>query len=160
MNQVYLLIGGNLGDRFDFLKKARQGIENKIGKLVEVSSIYETAPWGFEAEQNFLNQVILAQTDLSPQEVLRFCLGIEDELGRERESEQYESRTMDIDILFFNDEIIETKDLTVPHPKLHQRRFTLEPLAEIAPRFMHPVFNKTLQELLHLCEDQSQVNKM
>ena len=159
-NEVYLLIGGNLGDQFKLLEQAKIAISEKIGKIRNESSIYETAPWGFKAVQDFLNQVIKVSTKLSPQKVLEFCLEIEDELGRERKSGHYESRTMDIDILFYNDEIINEPGLIIPHPKLHLRRFTLVPLTEMEPDFVHPVLNKKLTLILEECNDISDVRRL
>ena len=159
-NEVYLLTGGNLGDRFKLLEQAKNEISEKIGKIKNESSIYETVPWGFKAEQDFLNQVVEVSTKLSPQKVLEFCLEIEDELGRERKSGYYESRTMDIDILFYNDEIINEPGLIIPHPKLHLRRFTLVPLTEIEPDFVHPVLNKKLTLILEECNDISDVRRL
>ena len=160
MNKVYLLLGGNLGERYSLIKKAKYLIKEQIGNIIKESSLYETEPWGFKAKQNFLNQVIKVNTELKSYLVLEKCLGIEEELGRERRSVQYSSRTMDIDILFFNDEIINTKDLVVPHPKLHERRFTLEPVVEVAPDFIHPIFKRSLLELLEECNDESVVKKV
>ncbi|NOQ24744.1 MAG: 2-amino-4-hydroxy-6-hydroxymethyldihydropteridine diphosphokinase [Bacteroidales bacterium] len=160
MNQVFLLIGGNLDDRFGLLSAAKEDISIEIGTILKESSIYETAPWGFESEQDFLNQVIIVSTSLSPIQVLRKCQIIEDRLGRVRKSEQYISRTMDIDILFYNDEIMNTSELIIPHERLHQRRFTLEPLVEIAPNLMHPVIKKLLSELLNKCTDKAEVKKL
>lgn len=160
MNQVFLLIGGNLDDRFGLLSKAKENISKEIGTILKESSIYETAPWGFESEQDFLNQVIIVSTSLSPIQVLRKCQIIEDRLGRVRQSEQYISRTMDIDILFYNDEIINTSELIIPHERLHQRRFTLEPLVEIAPNLVHPVLKKTLSEILKECTDKAEVKRL
>lgn len=160
MNTVYILIGGNLGDSMALLQQAKDSIQNEIGEIIKESSIYESAPWGFEAEQNFLNQVIIAETDLNPQMVLKCCLEGEDKLGRVRSSSGYQSRTMDIDILFYNDEIIDEENLVVPHPKLHERRFTMEPLVEITPEFIHPRFKKSLKELLADCKDKSEVKKL
>ncbi len=159
-NEVYLLIGGNIGDRFKLLEQAKRAISKKIGEIKNESSIYETAPWGFKAEQSFLNQVVKISTKLSPQKILKFCFEIEDGLGRERKSNQYESRTMDIDILFYNDEIVNEPGLIIPHPKLHLRRFTLVPLTEIEPGFVHPVFKKTSAVLLENCNDNSKVQKL
>ena len=158
MNQVYLLIGGNLGDRFELLKSAGKGIEKQIGDIVKESSIYETAAWGFESENDFLNQVLLVKTDLKPKQILEQCQLIEKLLGRVRQSGHYASRTMDIDILFYNDEIINEPDLTIPHPHLHKRRFTLEPLNEISPEFIHPRFKQTVRQLLSDCNDDSTLN--
>ena len=160
MNNTYLLLGGNLGERFTLIEKAKNLLREKLGSIIKASSFYETEPWGFEADKNFLNQVILVETGHSAEKVLDICLSIETELGRERKSDSYSSRTMDIDILFFNDEVIKSKDLTVPHPKLHQRRFTLEPLAEIASGYFHPALKKTILELLQQCKDDSEVKKL
>lgn len=160
MNQVYLLIGGNLGDRYKLIGSAKLSITKKIGKVVKESSIYETAPWGFKSEQYFLNQVIVITTEYSPGEVLQRCQEIENELGRIRKSEQYSSRTMDVDILFYNDDLINLSELIIPHERLHERRFTLEPLVEISPEYAHPKLNKTLSELLAECKDVSEVRKL
>jgi len=160
MNQTFLLLGGNLGERFTLIEKAKNLLKEKLGKVVRVSSFYETEPWGFEANKNFLNQVILVETAHLPEEVLNICLSVENELGRERTSDSYSSRTMDIDILFFNNEVIKTKKLIIPHPRLHERRFTLEPLTEIAPDYVHPVLKKTVQEILQQCNDDSEVKKL
>jgi 2-amino-4-hydroxy-6-hydroxymethyldihydropteridine diphosphokinase len=160
MNQVFLLIGGNLDDRFSLLSIAKESISKKIGAIVQESSIYETAPWGFTSEQDFLNQVIIVSTSLTPFKVLKKCQIIEDKFGRIRRSEQYASRTMDIDILFYNDEIINTPELIVPHERLHQRKFTLEPLVEIAPNFIHPKIKKTLTEIMKECTDEADVRKL
>ena len=159
-NLVYLLIGGNLGDRFNLLNQAKKSIEKNIGKLVNESSIYETAPWGFESEQDFLNQVLIVSTKLTPVEVLEKCQIIENELGRTRHSKQYASRTMDIDILFYNDQIINESNLIIPHEHLHKRRFTLEPLVELSPDFVHPVIKKSLSDILKECNDNSEVRKL
>ena len=160
MNQVYLLTGCNLGDRHGLLERAKKIIVEKIGEIDKESSIYETAPWGFESEQDFLNQVIYVSTDLSPKEVLNKCLEIENELGRVRQSEHYSSRTIDIDILFYNDEIINEQVLIIPHERLHKRRFTLEPLVEIAPDLIHPVIKKSLSDILKECNDNSEVRRI
>jgi len=160
MNQVYLLTGGNLNDRFYLLNKARELIANNIGICFKKSSIYESEPWGFDSEQNFLNQVLIVTTELSPIEVLNECQKIEKELGRIRESENYASRTMDIDILFYNNEIITEPLLKVPHEHLHKRRFTLEPLVELTPDFIHPLLNKSLKEILENCSDISNVKML
>ena len=159
-NKVFLLIGGNLGDRFALLDQAKMEISEQIGHIIKESSIYESAPWGFESENDFLNQVLIVTTDLKPQEVLKKCLAIENQLGRVRNSDHYTSRTMDIDILFYNDLIINEPDLIIPHPKLHERRFTLEPLNEIAGEFKHPVIKKSIQEISKNCIDKSEVKKL
>lgn len=160
MNSVFLLIGGNLGDRFKLLSQTKIDIQEKIGRINKESSIYETVAWGFESENDFLNQVIMITTDFDAMEVLKFCQEIENNLGRVRKSGGYASRTIDIDILFFNDEAIDLPDLKIPHIQLHKRKFTLEPLAEIEPDFIHPVLNKTMKQLLKDCSDKSEVKKI
>jgi 2-amino-4-hydroxy-6-hydroxymethyldihydropteridine diphosphokinase len=159
-NQVYLLIGGNLGNRMKLLKEARIGIEKQIGKILKESSIYETAAWGFESENDFLNQVLVVETELNPLQVLEECQRIENQLGRVRASNHYASRTMDIDILFYNDEIIQNERLTIPHPKLHLRRFTLEPLAEVSPEYIHPVLKMSIKKILDESTDATEVKKI
>jgi 2-amino-4-hydroxy-6-hydroxymethyldihydropteridine diphosphokinase len=139
---------------------AKKKIMENIGSIIKFSSIYETAPWGFESEQNFLNQVLIVSTKLTPIKLLHQCLEIETDLGRIRQTGNYTSRTMDVDILFFNEEIVRTKQIVIPHERLHLRRFTLKPLVEIAPDFIHPVFKKSLSLLLQECEDHSEVIKL
>ncbi len=149
--KVFILLGSNEGDRILFLKKAIQELES-LGKLIQVSSIYETEPWGKMEQANFLNCVLEMQTTLSAENLLTQILSIENFLGRERKT-KWQARTIDIDILYFGDEVIQTEHLQVPHPFLHQRRFTLVPLVEIAPDFLHPILKKTNQELLNECKD-------
>jgi len=157
MNKVYLLTGGNMGDRMANIRTARAHIINSIGKILLESSVYESEPWGFKAEQSFLNQVLLVETDLLPLELLEKCQQIENTMGRVRASDQYISRTMDIDILFYNSEIIEHPQLMVPHKRVHERMFTLYPLNEIAPDYMHPRLKKTVSRLFSECNDTSTV---
>lgn len=146
MIDVYLLLGSNLGDRKFFLSEAAGSIADKVGKVIKSSSIYETASWGKQDAPDYLNQVLLINTRLAPEVVLEVILSIEKDLGRERK-EKYGSRTIDIDILFYGNHIIDGIDLKIPHPELHHRRFTLAPLAEIAADLMHPVLKKTIMEL-------------
>ncbi|MDA3952978.1 MAG: 2-amino-4-hydroxy-6-hydroxymethyldihydropteridine diphosphokinase [Bacteroidales bacterium] len=160
MNRVFLLLGGNLDDRYGLIRSAKEIISKEIGTIVQESSIYETAPWGFKSDQDFLNQVIIVTTSLTPIQLLKECQIIEDKFGRVRQLDQYASRTMDIDILFFNDEIINNNDLIIPHESLHQRRFTLEPLVELAPDFIHPQIKKSLSEIMMECTDVAEVKKL
>lgn len=157
-----MLFGSNMGDKNEIFAQACLLINNRCGRIVAVSSAYESEPWGFEAEEWFLNRLIVVETDLEPEEMLRQLLEIEKELGRVRhpEAEGYTSRTADLDILYFGYRITVSDNLIVPHPRLHQRRFALVPLCELVPDFVHPVFHLTQAELLERCPDDSTVNKM
>ncbi|OFX88372.1 MAG: 2-amino-4-hydroxy-6-hydroxymethyldihydropteridine diphosphokinase [Bacteroidetes bacterium GWF2_33_16] len=155
MNKVFLLLGSNLTDRLLMLNQAEGYIQKNIGEINTKSRIYESAPWGFEASTSFLNQTLIIETQLDPLEILLEIKQIEDLLGRVKTAENYESRTIDIDILFFNDEIIKLPQLIIPHPQIQNRKFTLVPLAEIALKFVHPEFKKTIQDLLLDCKDES-----
>lgn len=149
LSQVVLLTGSNLGNRAAYLQQAFEHINKTCGKVILFSGIYESEAWGFEAPP-FYNQALVVETTLSPKEFLSCTQSIEIELGRERKHPllSYSSRTIDIDILFFDNLIINTNNLIVPHPKMALRRFVLEPLAEILPYFQHPVLKKTVNELL------------
>ena len=160
MNKVFLGIGSNLGDRSANLKKAVSKINEIIGRVAKSSSVYEAEPWGFEAEEQFYNMVVETETLLSPSGVLGAILMIEAELGRLRTEKQYSSRNIDIDILFYNDLVMNEEALIVPHPHLHERKFVLVPLYEIAPEFVHPVMNMTIADLLGSCDDKSDVRKI
>jgi 2-amino-4-hydroxy-6-hydroxymethyldihydropteridine diphosphokinase len=152
MIDVFLLLGSNLGNRQLFLKQAVDHIEEEIAPVVKASSVYETQSWGKTEEPDYLNQVVLIKTDLPARTVLDKILAIELELGRVRE-EKWGSRTIDIDILFYGEEIINEHGLHVPHPQLHNRRFTLEPLVEISAGLVHPVLGKTILELKNELND-------
>ena len=144
---TYLLLGGNLGDRRKYIALAIAEIEAKIGNITKRSSLYETASWGKHDQPDFFNQVIEVKTSLKPQELLSGILSIEAELGRKR-IEKWGSRIIDIDILLYQDQVINEPELIVPHPYLAFRRFCLMPLCEIAPEFIHPLLKKNIQELL------------
>jgi 2-amino-4-hydroxy-6-hydroxymethyldihydropteridine diphosphokinase len=159
MNNIFLLIGSNLGDRKLFLKQAIKHIEDDIAPLVKASSVYETQSWGKTDAPDYLNQVLMLQTLLPAQVVLQKILAIENLLGRKRE-EKWGSRIIDIDILFYGDAIINEPNLQVPHPELHKRRFTLEPLAEIAAGFVHPVLSKNILQLKNELKDNLIVKKV
>lgn len=158
MNEAYLLTGGNIGNRTDFLSKAKEAIKNKCGSILQESSMYETAAWGLQHQKAFLNQVLKIETALNPEDLLTTILQIEEELGRKREL-KYGPRTIDIDILFFNDEVIDRQGLEIPHPQIQNRRFVLVPLNEIASTKTHPVFHKNISQLLAECPDPLAVNK-
>ncbi len=157
MNHVYLLIGSNKGDRKNYLEEAGKKIIQQIGLIHKRSPVYETEPWGFDHESFFLNQCVLVLTSLSPYNVLRSLKKIEKQFGRRDNPGVYKSREMDIDILFYNDIILRENDLIIPHPLVHERMFTLVPLADIDPGLIHPVFKKTVGELLLQCPDKKRV---
>ena len=159
MIDVFLLLGSNLGDRQSFLQKAIDHVEAEIAPVTKQSAIYETQSWGKSDAPDYLNQVIQLSTDLPAQEVLRRILNIEQVLGRRREV-KWGSRTIDIDILFYGQDVIAEPDLNVPHPELHNRMFTLAPLSEIAPDFIHPILNKNVFELKNKLKDNLIVKKL
>lgn len=157
---VTLLLGSNLGDREALLQQARTQIGKRIGLVRKASKIYESAPWGFfdkpsDKIPTFLNQALEIETKLTPEKILVETQKIERELGRKKsimfalEKTVYESRAIDIDILFYDDETIDRKELTIPHPRIPDRRFVLEPLAEIMPERMHPILKISIKELLN-----------
>jgi 2-amino-4-hydroxy-6-hydroxymethyldihydropteridine diphosphokinase len=159
MNRVFLLLGSNLGNRQQYLQQAIELINTHIAPVKNTSSIYETQSWGKTDAPDYLNQVVMLETEIPASELLRKILDIELMLGRRRE-EKWGSRTIDIDILFYGNEIIEDENLQVPHPELHNRRFTLEPLAEIAPGLLHPVLKKTILDVKNELKDSLIVKKL
>ncbi len=156
---TYLLLGSNLGDSRKYLHDASARIELKVGAITLKSSLYQTASCGKHDQPDFINQVICVQTDLLPKQLLKIILEIELELGRKRVS-KWGSRTIDIDILFYEDQILNDPDLTIPHPYLHERRFSLMPLHEIAPDLVHPLFKKSVEQLLDELSDGLFIKKL
>lgn len=158
MNVAFLCLGGNIGNREFTLKQAVEKINHEIGKVISQSNYYETEAWGVDNQEKYLNQCICVETQLPSNQVLKKSLEIELSLGRKRNhKETYEPRTLDIDMLFYNSDIIQTKELNIPHPRLHLRKFVLIPLNEIASSFLHPILNKTIQTLLLECDDNCEV---
>jgi|LakMenEpi03Aug12_release.lakeMendotaPanAssembly.Ray.scaffolds.fasta_scaffold114101_2 2-amino-4-hydroxy-6-hydroxymethyldihydropteridine diphosphokinase len=158
MNTAYLLTGSNLGESASQLTLANQYISQKCGKIITQSAVYQTAPWGNQDQPFFLNQAIKLATELEPEALMQELLHIETLMGRIR-TIKYGPRVIDLDILFFNDLIINKPMLQLPHPAMAERRFVLVPMAEIAPTQVHPVYNKTIQNLLIDCRDSSDVQK-
>ncbi len=160
MNTVYFSLGSNVDDRIQHIHNALHDISNTIGPIQTISSYYQTKAWGNNLLPDFINICIKVKTILSADEVLKKTLTIELNLGRLRnDNKQYQSRTIDIDILFYNSDVINTNQLQVPHNKLHQRNFVLKPLLEITPNFIHPVLLKTIAVLNQECKDTLQVTK-
>ncbi len=160
INHVFVLLGGNIEPRMKYIIMAQQKLQSQLGSIDKISSVYQTDAWGFNSNKKFLNMVLLMKTKLDAESFLKGALQIELELGRQRlDNENYSSRTIDIDILYFNSDIIESKDLVVPHPRLHLRKFTLIPLIEIAADFIHPLLKKTNKKLLTDCDDKVRVTE-
>lgn len=152
MTKAYLLLGSNEGDRLGLMQEGIEQISKTGGKIVGQSRMYETAAWGLEEQPDFLNMAIIIDTPLQPIELLKAIHDIEQNLGRQR-TLKWGQRTLDIDILFFGQHIINIPELAIPHPSVQLRRFALVPLNEIAPDFIHPVLNKTISRLLADCPD-------
>jgi 2-amino-4-hydroxy-6-hydroxymethyldihydropteridine diphosphokinase len=158
MTQLFLSLGGNLGNTREIFEGAYPLIEKKIGKISVYSSIYQTQAWGPIPQADFLNQVLLVNTSLKAEACLAEILEIEREFGRERK-ERWGPRTLDLDILYYGDKVIAESDLSIPHPRIAERKFILTPLAEIAPTFTDPTSRKTMVTLLADCSDKGEVNR-
>ena len=155
--EVTLLFGSNQGDRQALIRQAMQQM-TVIGPIKCSSSLYETAPWGFEADNAFYNIAVTYTTALSPTDVLHHCLETEKQLGRTRPAGGYASRTMDIDIILYDQQVISTPELTIPHPRMALRNFVHIPLNEIMPEYIHPVTHRTIASLLQSCPDTLKVH--
>jgi 2-amino-4-hydroxy-6-hydroxymethyldihydropteridine diphosphokinase len=159
VQKVFILLGSNQGQRKQFLQKAIVKMEDRCGNILNESSIYETAAWGQTKQAAFLNKVVVLQTKLPADELMKTLLQIEQELGRTR-TEKYGPRTIDLDILFYDDLIYHSSIVTLPHPAIQDRRFVLIPLAELSPNKVHPVYKKTIITLLKECADDLAVTKL
>jgi 2-amino-4-hydroxy-6-hydroxymethyldihydropteridine diphosphokinase len=157
MKKVFLGLGSDLGDREENLKRAVEAIGSSAGIVTGLSPLYETEPVGFRGNGDFLNMVISVETDHSPEDFLKILMNIESDSGRIRGETRNISRIIDIDILFWDSEVINNKLLIIPHPRLHERQFVLVPLNDIAPGLVHPVLGKTISELFEACDDKSRI---
>lgn len=157
-NQLWVSLGGNQGDVKQVFEQVYQQLNYHLGTIKAKSSLYVTKAWGNEKQPDFLNQVLLMETDKNPFECLDLVLKIEALLGRVRKGEKWGQRIIDIDILFFNKEVIDSENLKVPHPYIHQRNFILIPLKEMNKNLVHPVLNKTIESLINQCEDELDVS--
>lgn len=158
MNKVYLLLGSNLSDPQQQLDLARKYLVNSVGSIERHSNLYQTAAWGKSDQPDFLNQVLIIKTVLYAREIMERIFEIEKKMGRIR-TEKNAPRIIDIDILFYNNDIIQEKHLTIPHPAIQDRRFVLVPLNELSHAFVHPLLNKTIHELLLECPDKLDVKR-
>lgn len=158
MHTAYILTGGNLGDRVTNLQNAKQLIGEKCGIILVESSLYETAAWGLTGQPDFLNQVIVIQTQLTPALLMQTLLLIEEKMGRKR-TRKFGPRIIDLDILLIDDLVINIPLLTIPHPALTERKFALVPLHEVSPTLIHPVEKKSVHQLLLDCTDELDVQK-
>ena len=159
MNKVFIITGGNIGDRKKNLETAEEMIGEGIGSIIQTSKIYETDAWGINDQPSFYNQVLIVETNFSAAEVIKKILKIEEEMGRVRTIKNA-ARNIDIDILFFNDDIVNEQNLTIPHPQIANRRFVLMPLNEIDSTKNHPVYNKSVSQLLAECKDELKVTPL
>lgn len=160
IHTLILSTGSNLGNRQENLETAGERIGEKIGKIRKSSCIYESLAWGYQSENRYYNQCLEIVTDLAPVECMERILAIERQMGRERASSGYADRIIDIDILFYDELILETDHLSIPHKKMHERRFVLLPLTEILPGFRHPVLQRSVRELLERCGDPLEVTRI
>ncbi|TWV98020.1 2-amino-4-hydroxy-6-hydroxymethyldihydropteridine diphosphokinase [Chitinophaga pinensis] len=158
MNKAILLIGGNLGDRTGHLREAVEQIDKQVGRVEKQSSLYETAAWGVAGQPDYLNQALLVATEMDARTLLHTVLAIEHTIGRIRR-QKWGARVIDIDIIFFNDAVINEPDLKIPHPQMQFRQFVLVPLMEILPDWEHPVLHQSVSTLLNNCTDQLPASK-
>ena len=160
MSTIYISLGGDLGDPVEQQEAAIRAIDERVGHVESRSSFFKTEPWGVDRKTPFINSAAKVKTDLDPFQVMEELLGIEKEMGRSRNGEQYGQRSIDLDLLYYNELILNSTDLQLPHPRLHLRRFVLEPLEEIAANFKDPFRGKSISELLKECTDKSSVQKL
>ena len=158
MNLIYLQLGSNLGDRKLLLDSAVLLINTEIGRILRISKIYESDAWGVSRQPKYLNQILEVHSNIGYESILKEIHSIESQLGRVR-GKKWQARLIDIDVIFFNDLIIEKTDLYIPHKYMHKRRFVLEPLNELIGDYVHPKYNKSIQRLLNECTDKQIVRE-
>jgi 2-amino-4-hydroxy-6-hydroxymethyldihydropteridine diphosphokinase len=159
MSKVYFSIGSNKGNRSQLINEAIDKIDISIGKVEQKSSIYETQSWGFKSN-NFFNVCLLIESSLSVESIYNKILKIEKDMGRLKSGNKYSDRCIDIDILFVEDIIVNSKNLIIPHPRLHLRKFVLTPMLDLAPDLIHPILNKSIKQLELECDDNDQPKKI
>ena len=157
MEMSYLMLGGNVGDRMYYLSQCVDLLHRDVGAIIAASAIYESEPWGFDNPQWFLNRAVAVETNLDPLTLLESTRRIEQILGRQRTDNGYQPRTMDIDILLYGNHIINLPELVIPHPRMAERMFVLQPMAELAPDLEHPVFHRSMGYLREHCKDKKRV---
>jgi len=157
MAKVFFSLGSSLGDRRKTLIGAINSIENHIGSVLKTSNVFETEPWGFQDKNMFLNMAVLVQTKLSPEQILQKSQQIEKLYNRKKTGNNYEARTLDIDIVFYDNLVFDNSFLQIPHKFAHKRIFVLLPIAEIAPDFVHPILKQTISRLLKNCDDKTSI---
>ena len=157
MEISYLMLGGNVGDRLDYLRRGVEWLRKDAGNVTAMSAVYESEPWGFDDPCRFLNQAVMIETELDPYTLLKTIQQIEQTLGRLRSHAGYQPRTIDIDILLYGNRIINTPELVIPHPRMTERMFVLQPMAELAPNLEHPVLHQTMRYLKEHCTDTNEV---
>jgi len=157
--KIFLMLGGNVGDRMEYLRRAVDLLHRDVGWVMALSAVYESEPWGFDDLCWFLNQVAVVETNLAPLALLESIQKIEHTLGRVRTQDGYQARTMDIDILLYGNQMINTPELVIPHPRMAERMFVLQPMAELAPDLKHPVLHCTMEQLRERCMDVMQVKQ-
>ena len=160
MDISYLMLGGNVGNRNDYLRRCVDLLNRDAGTVTGMSAIYESEPWGFDDSVWFLNQAVALRTQHAPLTLLEIVQQIEQALGRSRTHSGYHARTMDIDILLFGNCVIDSPKLVIPHPRIAERMFVLQPMAELAPDFEHPVLHRTMTYLRDRCEDRKMVRRV
>lgn len=160
MANVFLLLGGNIGEVPVTFEKAKESLRQKGISFVRQSSLYQSVAWGYDSHNIYYNQVVQLEADMTAIDLLHLLLQVEMDFGRDRSDEGYADRTLDLDILLYNKDVITTSELEVPHPRMHLRKFTMEPLHEIAPDLIHPGLNKTVKELLKECPDKNAVERI